>query len=90
MEGVFHPQILLASIAVLSEVLELLPVSYTHLDVYKRQGAGVVERSRHLDAVCLLGGPGRAQSVSYTHLGLHTCYNGAYKEKRPRESKWTS
>ncbi|GAA57881.1 hypothetical protein CLF_113308 [Clonorchis sinensis] len=22
--------------------------------------------------------------------GLHTCYNGAYKEKRPRESKRTS
>ncbi|CAG7733994.1 unnamed protein product [Allacma fusca] len=23
-------------------------------------------------------------------VGLHTCYNGAYKEKRPRESKRTS
>ena len=23
-------------------------------------------------------------------VGLHTCYNGIYKEKRPRESKRTS
>ena len=54
-----------------------LPVSYTHLDVYKRQGVALVMENQQLKGIITDGDVRRAltangaDTVSYTHLDVY-------------------
>ena len=53
------------------------PVSYTHLDVYKRQAQGMADQQfqQYLDNLFRSSGQGQSaattQAVSYTHLDVY-------------------
>ena len=49
-----------------------MPVSYTHLDVYKRQGQGVAAEITGGEAKFAVAPPTRwVKPVSYTHLDVY-------------------
>ena len=54
-----------------ADISGIVPVSYTHLDVYKRQLKILCERGRIKEGEILLSGQDLVPPVSYTHLFFH-------------------